>query len=73
LVLSNASRPIEVDMKDQYFIEGNSVTCTVFNESGVSFMATKEADAGDLLSAMKIALEQAEKTRNEYETETKED
>ncbi|HCI6318773.1 TPA: hypothetical protein NPO62_004338 [Klebsiella quasipneumoniae subsp. similipneumoniae] len=55
---------------NQYFIEGNSVTCTVFNESGVSFMATKEADNGDLPTAMASALAQAEKTRDEYATAT---
>ncbi|UDC53414.1 MULTISPECIES: hypothetical protein [Klebsiella/Raoultella group] len=60
--------------KPQYIIDGNTVTCTVFNEYGVSFMATTQAaDAGDLYPAMASALEQAEKTRNEYETETKED
>ncbi|HEN5155101.1 hypothetical protein KFW04_01775 [Klebsiella pneumoniae] len=57
--------------EDQYFIEGKVVTCTVFNENGVQFMATSQAEDGDLLAAMASALEQAEKTRDEYETETK--
>lgn len=56
----------------QYYIEGNTVTCTVFNENGVSFMATTQAVDGDLPAAMASALEQAKKTRDEYETETKE-
>ncbi|RWT97989.1 hypothetical protein DN602_19170 [Raoultella ornithinolytica] len=56
-----------MDMKsDQYFIDGNSVTCTVFDENGVSFMATKEAENGNLPAAMMSALEQAKKTRDEY-------
>lgn len=54
----------------QYFIDGNIVTCTVFNENGAHFMATAQAEDGDLLAAMASALEQAKKTRNEYETET---
>ncbi|HHI2936927.1 TPA: hypothetical protein ACP44H_005658 [Klebsiella variicola] len=59
--------------KPQYIIDGNTVTCTVFNENGVSFMATTQAtDDGDLSPAMASALEQAEKTREKYETETKE-
>ena len=53
--------------KPQYIIDGNTVTCTVFNENGVSFMATAQADDGDLPAAMASALEQAEKTRDEYE------
>ncbi|WP_341799499.1 hypothetical protein [Raoultella ornithinolytica] len=57
----------------QYFIDGNIVTCTVFNENGAHFMATAQAGDGDLSPAMAAALERAEKTRNEYETETKED
>lgn len=53
----------------QYFIDGVTVTCTVFNENDVQFMATAQAaDAGDLPAAMAAALEQAEKTRDEYET-----
>ncbi|HHP7456527.1 hypothetical protein [Raoultella ornithinolytica] len=56
--------------KPQYIIDGNTVTCTVFNENGVSFMATVQAEDGDLPAAMASALEQAKKTRNEYETET---
>ncbi|HHH9784121.1 TPA: hypothetical protein ACP4LL_001314 [Klebsiella quasipneumoniae] len=52
----------------QYFIDGNIVTCTVFNENGVQFMATTQADDGDLPAAMASALEQAEKTRDKYET-----
>lgn len=61
-------------MKDpQYFIDGNIVTCTVFNENDVQFMATSHAIDGDLPAAKASALGQAEKTRNEYETETKED
>ena len=57
-------------MKDaQYYIDGTVVTCTVFNENDVHFMATAQAtDAGDLPAAMAAALEQAEKTRDEYET-----
>ncbi|HEC2546577.1 MULTISPECIES: hypothetical protein [Klebsiella/Raoultella group] len=56
-------------MKDtQYYIDGNIVTCTVFNENDVQFMATAQADDGDLPAAMASALEQAEKTRDEYET-----
>ncbi|HAT1666187.1 TPA: hypothetical protein I8Y34_005495 [Raoultella ornithinolytica] len=54
----------------QYFIDGNTVTCTVFNENGVSFMATAQADDGDLHAAKASALEQSEKTREEYETDT---
>ena len=54
--------------KPQYIIDGNTVTCTVFNENGVSFMATAQAEDGDLPAAMKSALEQAEKTREKYET-----
>ncbi|MGH6228639.1 hypothetical protein [Klebsiella quasipneumoniae] len=54
--------------KPQYIIDGNTVTCTVFNENGVSFMATTQAEDGDLLAAMASALEQAKKTRDEYET-----
>ncbi|THE44657.1 hypothetical protein DJ495_06895 [Raoultella ornithinolytica] len=57
----------------QYYINGNVVTCTVFNENDVQFMATAQADDGDLPAAMALALEQAEKTRDEYATETKED
>lgn len=53
----------------QYFIDGVTVTCTVFNESDVQFMATTQAtDDGDLSPAMASALEQAKKTRDEYET-----
>ena len=56
-------------MKDtQYYIDGNIVTCTVFNENDVQFMATAQADDGDLPAAMASALEQAEKPRDEYET-----
>lgn len=57
----------------QYFIDGVTVTCTVFNENGVQFMATKEAGENDLPTAMALAREYAEKTRDEYETEAKED
>ena len=52
----------------QYFIDGVTVTCTVFNESDVQFMATAQAEDGDLPAAMASALEQAEKTREKYET-----
>lgn len=52
----------------QYFIDGNIVTCTVFNENGAHFMATAQAGDGDLPAAMESALEQAKKTRDEYET-----
>lgn len=52
----------------QYYINGNVVTCTVFNENDVQFMATAQADDGDLPAAMASALEQAKKTRDEYET-----
>lgn len=56
-------------MKDtQYYIDGTVVTCTVFNENDVHFMATAQADDGDLPAAMASALEQAKKTRDEYET-----
>lgn len=55
--------------KPQYIIDGNTVTCTVFNENGVSFMATTQAtDDGDLSPAKAAALERAKKTRDEYET-----
>lgn len=57
----------------QYFIDGDTVTCTVFNENDVQFIATAQAVDGDSPAAMALALEQAEKTRDEYETETKED
>lgn len=56
-------------MKDtQYYIDGDVVTCTIFNENDVQFMATAHADDGDLPAAMASALEQARKTRDEYET-----
>ena len=57
-------------MKDtQYYIDGTVVTCTIFNENDVHFMATAQAtDTGDLPAAMASALEQAKKTRDEYET-----
>lgn len=55
-------------MKDtQYYIDGNVVTCAVFNENDVQFMATAQADDSDLPAAMASALEQAKKTRDEYE------
>lgn len=54
----------------QYYIEGNTVTCTVFNENDVQFIATTQAVDGDLQPAMASALERAEKTRDEYETDT---
>ncbi|QER53229.1 hypothetical protein NWT83_06030 [Klebsiella quasipneumoniae] len=54
----------------QYIIDGNTVTCTVFNENGVSFMATTQAVDGDLPAAMAFTLARAEKTRDEYETST---
>lgn len=57
----------------QYFIDGDVVTCTVFNENDAQFMATAQADDGDLPAAMASALEQAGKTRDEYATEPKED
>lgn len=57
-------------MKDiQYFIEGNAVTCTVYNEKDVQFMASSTAEEGDLMAAMASALQQAEKTRDAYEIE----
>lgn len=53
--------------EDQYFIEGKIVTCTVFNEAGVHFMASAEVGAGGVLQAMEEALATATSTKTEYE------
>lgn len=57
----------------QCFIDGDVVTCTVFNENDVQFMATSHAVDGDWPPAIALALEQAKKTREEYASEPKED
>lgn len=54
---------------NQYFIDGNFVSCTVFNESGLAFYASVAAKDNDIPSAMNEALEQAKKSRSEYKTE----
>lgn len=55
----------------QYFIEGNLVSCTVFNDAGLAFYATATAENDDMTTAMSSALTQAltqaEKARDEYE------
>lgn len=57
----------------QYFIDGNTVSCTVYNMHELPFYATVTVENGDIPSAITSALNLAEKTRDEYETETKED
>lgn len=67
-LLDDSKLTKEIYMKDiQYFIEGNAVTCTVYNEKDVQFMASSNADGVDLMPAMISARQQAEKTRDEYE------
>lgn len=50
----------------QYFIEGNLVSCTVFNDAGMAFYATATVENDDMTTAMSSALTQAEKARDEY-------
>ncbi|HIB5027672.1 TPA: hypothetical protein ACWW6D_004096 [Klebsiella pneumoniae] len=55
-------------MNTQYFIDGDLVTCTVYNDAGLSFFSTVTAIDGDLPTAMSEALTQAKKSRDEYKT-----
>lgn len=52
----------------QYFIDGDVVSCTVFNDTGLAFYATANVEDGNMPAAMSSALEQAKKIRDEYKT-----
>ncbi|MFV8851538.1 hypothetical protein [Serratia fonticola] len=53
-------------MNTQYYIVGKLVTCTVYNDKGMAFYASHESNDSDLSESMKVALEKAIKSRDEY-------
>lgn len=50
----------------QYFIDGEKVSCTVFNKNGLAFLGTSLANDGDLKKAMDVALVKATEAKNSY-------
>ena len=50
----------------QYFIESTTVTCCLFNEKDVAFMASSELEGEDFNAAMKEALAKATASMEAY-------